>query len=149
MKSTLGKPLKLNVAALITLTLCVCLGGIILAATWDIVFGTTILGGPSPVDVYFRSVSSRVHVGDDRADAIQALSDAWYHGECDYLDGTVIDDIFIFGPHDRDHAVVIEITSKLQEGGVKVTNMGLLESEMFASRTECLPADFITATPPS
>jgi hypothetical protein len=91
-----------------------------------------------------------VQIGDERAKAVQALSDAWYHGVCDHSSGGIrpfIDDVFLYGPHDRDRATVIIIRSEPREGRMTIFDIGIIESDLFLIYSKCLPPEFITATP--
>jgi hypothetical protein len=62
-----------------------------------------------PVD--YVEILSRIHEGDEREQALQALSDAWYHSECRFLDGAV-EDLFLYGPKERDSVTIIGILSE-------------------------------------
>jgi hypothetical protein len=56
------------------------------------------------------AILNRVRQGEDREQALLALSDAWYHSTCNYLDGSV-DDVFLYGPRNREWVTVIRVRS--------------------------------------
>jgi hypothetical protein len=72
---------------------------------------TDILGSSSNPWAVARS---RVRIGDDREDALIALSDAWFHSECE--SGTKILDLFFYGPHDPERVQVVAINSQKEDG---------------------------------
>lgn len=78
-----------------------------------------------PVD--YKAILSRVHEGDERQQALQALSDAWYHSECTLLYGHV-EDTFLYGPRDRDRVTIIGVYSKPQGGKLVVDHTGVYEN---------------------
>jgi len=79
--------------------------------------------------VDYVEILSRVQEGDDRQQAIEKLSDAWYHTECPFSDGAV-EDIFFYGPRDREsvNLIMIGILSEPQGDTLKVTRTGTYES---------------------
>ena len=96
---------------------------------------------------YYEIACSRITMGDKREDAVQALSDAWYHGECDYLSGLglhFIDDVFFYGPPNRpEYARMIVVRSEPVNGTLIVTDIGTAESYQLLEYEECIPPEFI------
>ena len=78
-----------------------------------------------PVDSV--EILARIHVGDRRQHALQALSDAWHHSECKLLDGAV-EDIFLYGPKKRDSVTIIGVLSEPQGEQLIVKQTGTYES---------------------
>ena len=153
MKTTARQSVKLSIIAGITALLCLCLGAFLVAVARDLLLGTETLvprnAWPVSTDEYLEMVRSRVQIGDERAKAVQALSDAWYHGVCDHSSGVrpFVDDIFLYGPRDRDRATVIIIGSEPREDKMVVFDISIIESDLFLIYSKCLPPEFITATP--
>jgi hypothetical protein len=80
-----------------------------------LVSGVAIVGcGAEEEPVDYVEILSRVHEGDERELALQALSDAWYHSECKFLNGAV-EDLFLYGPKERDGVTIISILSRRTE----------------------------------
>jgi len=77
-----------------------------------------------PVD--YEALLSRVQEGDERQQALNALSDAWYHSECKFLDGTV-EDMFFYGPKDRDKVTIVSVSSEPSGGQLIVYQVGTYE----------------------
>jgi hypothetical protein len=95
---------------------------------WLVLSGLLISGCvPDEEPVDYEAILSRVHEGDERQQMLQALSDAWYHSECRYPDGAV-DDMFLYGPKDRDKVTIIIIRSKPEGAQLFVDQVGSLES---------------------
>ncbi|MBN1976056.1 MAG: hypothetical protein JW918_01535 [Anaerolineae bacterium] len=99
------------------------------------------------VSEYYEMACSRVKIGDRREDAVQALSDAWYHGECDYLSGLephFIDDVFFYGPPNRpEYARMVIVLSKSVDGTLIVTDIGTAESYRLLEYEACIPPEFV------
>lgn len=77
-----------------------------------------------PVD--YEAILSRVQEGDERQQALNALSDAWYHSECKFLDGAV-EDMFFYGPKNRDKVTIVSVSSEPSGGQLIVYHVGTYE----------------------
>lgn len=79
--------------------------------------------------VDYVEILSRIEVGDERQEAINKLSDAWLHAECPFDNGA-IEDIFFYGPRERDSVdlIMISILSEPKESIYRVTRTGTYES---------------------
>ncbi len=95
---------------------------------WLILSGLVIAGCmPNEEPVDYEQILSRVHEGDERQQALRALSDAWFHSECRFLDGRV-EDIFFYGPKHPDKVTIVTVLSEPQDGQLKVYLVGTYES---------------------
>lgn len=95
---------------------------------WLLAFALLITGCTAEKDrVDYMAILSRVHEGDDRQRALQMLSDAWYHSEC-ILNAGVIEDIFLFGPKNRDKVTIISILSEPRGDRLIVYQTGTFEN---------------------
>lgn len=65
---------------------------------------------------------SRVHIGDEREQAVQALSDAWYYAPCPVNNGAW--DYFLYGGRTRDTFQVVSVHSTLKNGKYIVDFVG-------------------------
>jgi len=121
----------------------------------DLLLGTGVLlpaaSFPTSDERYLEKARSRVQIGDNRSNAIRALSDAWYRSECYTPESNVVRDLFFYGPHDQDGVTVILVTS---EGSYneheKVVFIGRLENYMLHLYEDCDPPPshaFCEATP--
>lgn len=72
-----------------------------------------------PVDD--AEILDRVNEGDEREQALQALSDAWYHSEC-RSPGGMVQDIFLYGGKRPDTVTVIGIFSE-STGGRQIVQL--------------------------
>lgn len=97
---------------------------------------------------YMEIAQSRVKIGIKRGEMIQALSDAWYHGICYYSDSTA-DDLFLYGPRNRDRVTVIEVRSISKNGELMVDFVGGFENYIYFESgfgrdyyPRCMPAEF-------
>lgn len=93
---------------------------------------------------------ARVQIGDTRAEAIQALSDAWFHAECAYPTITEIDDLFLYGPRNRDRVKIVIVSSDVMSGTLRVVSVGGFEGYMLSQYDHCVPSPlqaFEEATP--
>ena len=89
---------------------------------------------------YLEIARSRVQIGDNRDQAVDALSDAWFHTECRYPNGVIID-LFFYGPQDRDKVEVISVKSEETENNdSQVVFVGQVESYMLHLYDECVPS---------
>jgi hypothetical protein len=77
-----------------------------------------------PVDP--GEILSRIHEGDDRQRALDALSDAWYHSECGYVDS--VEDILFFGSKHPDRVTIVVVRSSRQDGQLKVDLAGTVDN---------------------
>lgn len=78
----------------------------------------------APIDE--TEILSRIVIGAERGEAMQALSDAWYHSKCPYVDGR-IEDLFLYGPKKRDQVTIVSIMSNPEGEKLVVTNIGTYE----------------------
>ena len=93
-----------------------------------------------PKEDYWALVNDRVKIGDDRDQAIQALSDeAWYHGTCRY-GNDMIDDLFVFGPQGP-RGTVIGISSLKEDDKFVVSSMGVVGESLRGTFAGCLPPE--------
>jgi hypothetical protein len=89
----------------------------------------------------YHKVLSRVHVGEKRDITIKAMQDAgaWYHGTCGYESGNY-EDIYVFGPKNKQEAIVWDVFSEEEDGEVIVVNVGSI-SESMAVPEKCSPSE--------
>ncbi len=87
---------------------------------------------------YITIAKSRIQVGDERGQALGALSDAWFHSECNYLDGAV-DDLFMYGTRNPESVTVVVVTSELSEGKLLVTFVGSLDGDVALTMDDPTP----------
>ncbi len=104
----------------ITLTICIC----------------PFLVATDPISV----AQSRVQIGDTRDEAAQALSDAWFHAECTYPNITEIDDLFLYGPRNRDQVKIVIVSSDVMSGTLRVVSVGGFEGYMLPQYDHCVPS---------
>lgn len=83
---------------------------------------------------------SRIQIGDTRNEAVQALSDAWFHAECTYAGITEVDDLFLYGPRDRDRVKMVIVSSDVMSGALRVVSVGGFESYMLPQYDHCVPS---------
>lgn len=94
---------------------------------------------PTNPDPWMEMARSRVRIGDKRDDALQALSDAWFHTECRVVNSTTIRDLFFYGPHDRDRVEVVLVVSREKNDRTIVTFIGGVENYMLHLYNYCIP----------
>jgi len=127
---------KIKLAALGT-GCTLCLVGLIVA---NLLFGLgNFLSLPTNLDPWMEMVKSRVRIGDERDNAVRALSDAWFHTECRVVNSTTIRDLFFYGPHDRDKVKVVLVVSKEKDDRATVTFIGGVENYMLHLYDYCIP----------
>ena len=80
---------------------------------------------------------SRVRIGDNRKDALIALSDAWFHSECE--SETKIRDLFFYGSHDPEQVQVVIVNSQKEDGNRTVIFVGSVENYMLHLYNDCIP----------
>ncbi len=88
-----------------------------------------LLAGCASHDEYVdtTAILARVHKGDDHQQALLAFSDAWYHSTCNLRSGTV-EDIFLYGPKNRDRVTLIYVRSVPSGDRLVVEFAGVIES---------------------
>ena len=86
-------------------------------------------------------IKGRIKIGDPREKAIQLLSDAWFHTFCQTRDDGSGNDIFLYGPHERDKVQVILVRSRVQNGQSIVEFIGMMEPDQLDTLGSCLPKD--------
>jgi len=123
--------------AVITGCVLLLLAGIVAS---DLLFGIGIFTMPANPDQILEIARSRVHVGDERANATQVLSDAWFHTECRSPDSTTTRDLFFYGPHNRDDATVVLVVSKEVDSKTLVVFVGCEEDYMLHLYDDCTPS---------
>src|SRR5690349_21342413 len=147
------KSRQLALAALVLLSCGVVLGGVLLLCA-TLLFGSGIIPSgffellPVSDNSYVVQARARVKVGDERAQAIQALSDAWYHGVCEHGD-KFVEDLFFYGHKNIKQVTVVLVMSRTQDGKKIVDFVGSPENNEL-HLYECLPPGFpndLTATP--
>lgn len=108
----------------------------------DLLFGTGFLlkNIAARPDEYLALAESRIEIGTERDQAIQALSDAWYHGTCDY--GDVKQDVFLYGSKDH-RATAIVLHSVNENGKFLVDAIGTADESTWRFFKECLPPGFV------
>jgi hypothetical protein len=106
----------------------------------DLLFGIGIFTIPTNPDQILEMARSRVHIGDERTNAIQGLSDAWFHTECRSPDSTTIRDLFFYGPHNRDDVIVVLVVSKEVDNKTLVVFVGCEENYMLHLYDDCTPS---------
>ncbi len=87
-----------------------------------------------------EEAQSRIQIGDSRDDAVQALSDAWFHAECTYPTITGMDDLFLYGPKDPDRVEIVIVSSDVVSGNLEVVSIGGFESYMLSQYNHCIPS---------
>lgn len=95
---------------------------------------------------YYEMACSRIKIGDRRDDAVRALSDAWYHGECDDPSNPELfmKDVFFYGPPNRpEYARMIVVRSEPIDGILIVSDIGTAESYQLPTYAECIPPEFL------
>jgi hypothetical protein len=134
-----GRPRILNVVVVAIGALG--LGGCLLLS--DLLLGIGIVIPPSAfpnnVDPYLATAREHVALGDERQEAIKALSDSWYHSECAYPSGS-FDDLFFYGPKEFDKVRIVVVNSRLESGRTTVHFVGLIESSMVHLYERCIPS---------
>lgn len=109
----------------------------------DFLFGTGILLPPRVLparpESHLEMARSRVQIGDERNSAIETLSDAWFHTECKRAGSTVVQDLFFYGPHDRDQVKIVLVESKMIDNETSVVFVGLVENYMLHLYDYCTP----------
>jgi hypothetical protein len=93
---------------------------------------------PVVTDEYFSLATSRVHSGDTAEYAVNQLSDAWFHGECQYHDLRL--DIFFYGQRNWAQVTIIVIESVSENRQHVVTKIGSSEPNALAYDEFCSPA---------
>jgi hypothetical protein len=83
---------------------------------------------------------SRIQAGDTRDEAVQALSDAWFHAECTYPNSTIVRDLFLYGPKDRERVRIVIVRSDITDGTLRVVSVGGDESYMLPQYDGCVPS---------
>lgn len=83
-----------------------------------------------------------IPTGTEREFALQNLSDAWYHADCRYKDGSG-PELFFYGSRDAAKAMILEVDYKVENGRSVVSNTGTVESYMLHQYSRCLPSDMI------
>lgn len=120
----------------------VILGGTMLLIACDLLLGTGTLlptdALPAREAPHIEMARSRVRIGDERDEAVQALSDAWYHADCRYSDGSG-EDLFFYGPRNRDEVNVVLIHSKVVDRKAIVDFIGGVENYMLHLYEHCVP----------
>ncbi len=71
------------------------------------------------------AILARVRPGDDREQVFLALSDAWFHSRCNLI--TKVDDVFLYGPRNREKVTLIIIRSAPSQDRLVVESSGSLE----------------------
>lgn len=134
-------------AAVIVMILGILLAGGCLY-TADLLFGTGILmpkwTPPAREGLYLGAAKSCVPIGSKREDALQALSDAWFHTECRDPNSTAVtDDLFFYGSRDPDEVAVILVMYREEESGsISVTFVGQVENYMLHLYEHCTPSPY-------
>ncbi|MCU0521865.1 MAG: hypothetical protein MUF84_14385 [Anaerolineae bacterium] len=131
-------------APLVAVTVSVC-GSLFIACliVVDLVFGTGILLPqkelPAEDQSYVDIARSRIAIGDERTEAIHALSDSWFHSVCTYGDDVTVLDLFFYGPHNHDEAEIVIVESRGTPERATVTFVGLVEAYMLHLYEDCTP----------
>ena len=126
------------IAAVVALVfLC---GGLLLSV--NLLFGTEVLLPasvlPNDEDPILMGARARVTLGDERGQVLETLSDAWYHSECSYPDGS-FDDLLFYGPRAPDESTIVLVRSQLKNGKTVVHFVGLVEDYMLHLYERCIP----------
>jgi hypothetical protein len=88
---------------------------------------------PDPATV----AQSRVQIGDERKKAVEALSDAWFHTECEH---PIAADLFFYGSRNRDRVKIVVVESEVaDEGKQLVSFVGTTENYMLHLYEDCVP----------
>ncbi len=102
---------------------------------------------PAKVAPPIEVARSRIQLGDERDKAVQALSDAWYHADCRFADGSG-EDLFFYGLQNTTDAKIVLINSKIVDGKAVVDFVGGLEPYMLHLYDRCVPLPIIDALDP-
>jgi len=149
-KDRLERRVGNRVVFLIMAVTVVTLGGLLMGCLFaaDLLFGTGILKPgwtpPAREGLYLETAKSRVLIGSRREDALQALSDAWFHTECiDPNDVAVAEDLFFYGPHNPDGVTIIHVMYREDENGNPlVAFVGQVENYMLHLYEHCNPPPY-------
>ncbi len=130
-------------AALAALVACSASGAGCLVLS-DVLLGTEYLisaeARHSP-NQYLELARSRVSIGSSREQAVQLLSDAWYHAECEVGSARRMD-LFLYG-HQDSRATAISVRSTDEDGEFVVVSVGLIDSSTYVTYADCLPPGFV------
>lgn len=85
-----------------------------------------------------RTATARVKTGASRDEVLVAFSDAWFHGDCRFSDGTGYD-VFLYGEHSRDKVDVLIIRYANLNGTARVDFIGYEESYRLKLYERCIP----------
>lgn len=142
--SNLCQKRTLRNLSLIALTIMGC--AILLAAS-----GLVLTAGipllPARVAPPIEIAQSRIQLGDERDKAVQALSDAWYHADCRFADGSG-EDLFFYGLQNPTDVRIVLINSKIVNGKAVIDFVGGLEPYMLHLYDRCVPLPLIDALDP-
>lgn len=95
----------------------------------------------SAVRPIVATARTRIKIGDSRQTALTAFTDAWYHGDCTFSDGSGYD-LFLYGAKDVETVQVVVIRSSIEQGTAKVTYIGSDENYRLFLYKRCLPKSF-------
>ena len=112
-------------------------------AASDVLFGTGIMLPPTVLPSaggqYVEMARSRVQAGDDREIAIGEI-DAWYWSECRTPGSELVEDLFFYGPKDRNSARIVVLSSERSgDNREYVFFIGRLENYMLHLFEYCEP----------
>jgi hypothetical protein len=109
---------------------------------WPVVLTllSTIVPNSGSNPPFLANVRERVEIGTLREEALEELSDAWFHTYCGFDVGAG-DDIFFFGPHDPELVQIIVVTTRLENNAARVTDVFMVEPDRMASIQSCIPDD--------
>jgi hypothetical protein len=125
--------------------LLVLVAAIVHSMLFGVGFARTIVvpqGSNDPV----LQARSAIPIGTERDVALQELSDAWYHADCRFGDGSG-PELFFFGTQEPEKARILEVDYKVVNGAVQVSNIGSLENYMLHLYSYCLPSEMVPDTP--
>ena len=74
-----------------------------------------------------QAVLNRVRLGVPREEVIASLSDAWFHSSCNMEPINRVDDVFMYGPKDRERVTLVVVRSAPSERGLVVESSGSME----------------------
>lgn len=94
--------------------------------------------GSEPED-FVTLAKNRVPIGTNRVDALESLSDSWFHTRCQLTNEHPILDLFYYGSHDSERVEIILIESIESNGNQTVKFVGSLENYMLHLYDYCLP----------
>lgn len=97
---------------------------------------------------FYAAIRAYITPGQEREKAVQSIMmnvTPWYHGTCDYSSPNNqvmhINDVFFYGPRNRDYVRVVLVRSTPIEGKMVVSRIYTLENYALYEVKDCLPPE--------